>query len=152
MSTGLERMGLLLQGLMLDDRTAIITEPVRSEQDLPDILPGHEYECVIETQKFVVLRRILVRDLVLVRLEIGNVKDVPFELESKDRAQRNYRLKGLDGEALKKDLVMAGAAVATRDTIAIAPELEVRLLLRNENGVPAKPRAALFVQEEKSTW
>lgn len=130
-------------------RTSVITDwRVRDENDLPDVPPGGEYERVIAPQKFVVLRRILVRDMTLVRLEIGMVKDIPFELESEDGPQRTYRLKGLDDDDLKKRLVKTGAAVATKDSIAIAPAVEVRTILRNEGVAPAKPRAALIVHEE----
>lgn len=130
-------------------RTAVITDwRVRDEDALPDVPPGGEYEREIAPQKFVVLRRILVRDLTLVHLRIGAVDEVPFELESADGSLRTYKPKGLNDEALKKRLVDTGAAAAPQDTIAIAPALEVRLLLRNEGSTPAKPRAALIVYEE----
>ena len=129
-------------------RTSIITDWRTREEDLPDVAPGDEYERVIAPQKFVVLHKILVQGMVLVRLEIGTVKDVPFELESEDGPKRTYRFKGLADEALKKALVKTGAAVATSDSIAVAPALEVRVFLRNEGATPAKPRAALLVQEE----
>lgn len=150
--TGLEKMGLFLKDVSIDERTAIITDwNIRSEKDLPNMLPGHEQECVIAPQTFVVLRKILVGDyLALVRLEIGAVREVPFEMEPSLSYQRSYRLKGLDDEALKKSLLMVGAAVATKDTIALAPGLEVRMLLRNDRGITTKLRAGLFVQEEKT--
>ena len=120
-------------------------------EDLPDVLPGHEHQCVIAPQTFVVLRKILVGDyLTLVRLEIGAVREVPFELEPSLSYQRSYRLKGLDDEVLKKSLLMIGAAVATKDSIALTPGLEVRMLLRNDRGITTKLRAGLFVQEEKT--
>lgn len=130
-------------------RTSIITDwRVRDDSDLPDVPPGGEYECVIAPQKFVVLRQIVVRGPSLVRLRIGGVPDVPFELESVDGDVRRYRPKGLDDESIKKQLVKTGAAAAGPNTIAIAPALEVCLQLRNEGDAPTKPRAALLVQEE----
>lgn len=129
-------------------RTSIITDwSVRDEDELPDVPPGGEHEQAIAPQKFVVLRRIVVRDLTLVRLQIG-VVEVPFELETTDGPLRTYRPKSLNDDALKKRLVATGAAVATVDSIAIAPGQEVRVLLRNDGQLPAKPRAALLVQEE----
>ena len=139
---------------MADARISIITDWRIKDSDLPDVAPGDEFERVIAPQKFVVLRRIRVvsvlsgGDMTLVRLEIGVVKDIPFELESTDGLVRTYRLKGLDDEDLKRRLVKTGAAVATKDAIAIAPALEVRTILRNEGIRPAKPIVALLVQEE----
>ena len=129
-------------------RTSLITDwRVRDESTLPDIAPGEEHERVIAPQKFVVLRRVIVSDLTLIHLQIGAV-EVPFDLEVSDGPLRTYKPKSLDDEALKKCLVAIGAAVATVDSIAIAPGLEVRVLLRNDGQLPAKPRAALLVQEE----
>lgn len=133
----------------ITNRTSIITDwRVRNEEALPDIPPGGEYECAIAPQKFVVLYRILVQELTLVRLEIGAIDDVPFELESADGPRRSYRLRSLDDDALKKRLVAIGAAVATPDSIALSPGLEVWAHLRNDTAAPAKPRVALLVQEE----
>lgn len=131
-------------------RTSIITDWRTKESDLPDVAPGDEYERVIAPQKFVVLHRVVVRGMTLVRLEIGAVKNVPFELDSTDSngPQRTYRLGGLDDELLKKSLIKTGAAVASAQSLALAPGLEVRAILRNESTAPAKPRAALVVQEE----
>jgi hypothetical protein len=137
-------------------RLSVITDWRVREDDLPDVAPGEEFEYVIAPQKFVVLHRIRVvsslprGDMALIRLEIGMVKDIPFELESTDGPVRTYRLKGLNDDDLKKRLIKTGAAVATKDSIAIAPALEVRTVLRNEGSRPAKPRAALLVQEEIS--
>jgi hypothetical protein len=129
-------------------RISVITDwRIRDEDDLPDVAPGTEYECVIAPQKFVALRRIVVRDLTLVRLAIGTIK-VPFELESADGPVRTYRLRDLGDEDLRRRLVKTGAAVATSEMIAIVPGLEVRTVLRNETTAPAKPRAALIVHEE----
>jgi len=138
---------------------SVITDWRTCEDDLPDVTPGEEFERVITPQKFVVLHQILLinaltlGDMVLVHLRIGGVEGVPFELKSNERAcgegpVLTYRLKGLDNKDLKRRLVDTGAAVATRDSIAISPGLDVRLLLRNEGRRPAKPRAALVVQEE----
>lgn len=131
--------------------TAVITDWRIRDDDLPDVAPGEEYECVIAPQKFVAICRIVVRDLTLVRLQIGTVKEVPFELVDQEGAGgpvRAYRLRGLDDEDLRRLLVATGAAVATSTMIAIAPGLEVRTVLRNEGTAPAKPRSALIVQEE----
>lgn len=134
-------------------RTSVITDwRIRDENDLPDIGPGEECERVIAPQKFVVLYRIIVRGswASLVRLQIGAVPDVPFELESvdDDGKLRHYRPTDLANEAIKKQLIKVGAAAATPNAIAIAPGLEVRLHLRNEGARPAKLSAALLVQEE----
>jgi hypothetical protein len=131
-------------------RISVITDSRTRENDLPDVAPGAEFECVIASQKFIVLHRIRVVNMALVRLEIGRVKDIPFELESADGPIRTYRLKNLGDDDLKRHLISVGAAVATKDSIAIAPTLEVRVFLRNEGATPAKPRAALLVQEEIS--
>jgi len=133
-------------------RTAVITDWRTRENDLPDLAPGEEYTRLIAPQKFVVLCRIRIQNTVLVSLRIGAVEGVPFELESTDGAernvQRNYRRAGLSDEALKKRLVLTGVAVATPDSIAISPGLEVCLVVRNDGTVPVKPRAALIVLEE----
>jgi hypothetical protein len=137
-------------------RMSVITDWRTKEDDLPDVAPGEEYEYVIAPQKFVVLHRIRVvnslpgGDLTLVRLKIGAIEDVPFELDRVDGLVRTYRLKGLDNEDLKKLLVRTGAA-AMKAAIAIAPALEVRAVLRNEGTRAAKPRAALIVQEEEAS-
>ncbi len=118
--------------------------PLRGE--LPALQPGEEHAYEIAAQKFVLLRRILIPPigLTLVRLWIG-VVEVPFELESADGT---YRMTGLGDETLKKRLIGAGAAVASFDTVALAPALEVHVLLRNDGAVPEKPRVSLLVQEE----
>ena len=132
-------------------RTSVITDwRVRDESDLPDIPPGGEYECVIAPQKFVVLRQIIVRGPSLVRLQIGAVPDVPFELEGVDGEIRRYRPKDLEQEPIKKQLVKVGATAAGPNMIAISPGLEVRLQLRNDGDAPTKPRSALLVHEEVS--
>lgn len=132
-------------------RMSVITDwRVCDENDLPDVPPGGEYERVITPQKFVVLHQIILRGPYLLRLQIGAVPDVPFELESVDGEIRRYRPKGLDQEAIKQQLVMTGAAAIGENAIAIVPGLEVRLQLRNERAAPTKPRVALLVQEEVS--
>ena len=138
-------------------RLSVITDWSTKDDDLPDVTPGETFERVIASQKFIVLHRIRVVDLALDRLEIGVVKDIPFELDSTEGTVRTYRLKGLDDNDLKQRLVRAGAA-AMKDAVAIAPTLEradpvaweVRIVLRNDGSAPAKPRAALIVQEEGS--
>jgi hypothetical protein len=193
----LETTTRCLKGTLVIPRTSVITDWRSRDEDLPDVAPGEEYECRIAPQKFVALRQIRVLNMVLVRLRIGAVEEVPFELESTDvhkastackqcdhaRAyhreaadtqepwlcaypahqngapcdcqgfveptqQRNYKPAGLAVAPLKKRLIATGAAVATADSIAITPGLEVCLVLRNEGQVPVKPRAALIVYEE----
>ena len=128
-------------------RTSIFTDWGVRDEDLPDVPPGGDHECLSRPQKFILLCRIVVRNMTLVRLKIGDV-EVPFELEDTNDTVRRYRPKDLDDAGLKKQLVVTGAAVATHDSIAIVPGLEIRALLRNEGALPAKPRAALLVQEE----
>lgn len=132
----------------MSPRIDVLTEWPTREEDLPELLPGDEFEYVIAPQKFVALQRILVHDVILVRLRIGAVDEVPFELESEDGPQRTYKPRGLDDDALKKRLVATGAAASPGNTIALVPGLEVRMLLRNESAVSAKPRSALIVYEE----
>jgi hypothetical protein len=126
--------------------TTVALTPCEDE-DLPNVPPGGEHERVLSPQKFVVLHRILTCDMILIRLQIGTV-EVPFELDNTDSLQWTYRPRGLDDDLLRNRLVATGAAVATTDSIAVAPGLEVRALLRNESAVPAKPRVALLVYEE----
>jgi hypothetical protein len=133
-------------------RMSVITDwRVRDERELPDIPPGDEYEHVIAPQKFVVLHRIIVHGPSLVRLGIGAVPDVPFELVSADGDVRRYRPKDLDKqffETCHGCLVKVGAAAVGPSAIAIAPGLEVWLVLRNDGETPVKPQASLIVQEE----
>jgi len=130
------------------NRMSVVTDWRTRDEDLPDVPPGGEYERTIAPQKFVALRRIVALNLVLVRLRIGAVDDVPFELESADGRRRTYRPMDLDDAALRERIAAVGAAVVAPDAIAIAPGLEVRVVLRNETATPAKPRVALLVQEE----
>jgi len=131
----------------MSTRTSVITDWGVRDEDLPDVPPGEEHECLSRPQRFIVLCRIVVRGMTLVRLRIGTV-EVPFELESTNDAVRRYKPKPKDLDGLKNQLRATGAAVATHDSIAITPGLEIRALLRNEGTVPIKPRAALLVQEE----
>lgn len=134
--------------------SAITDWRVRDENDLPDVAPGHEYERVIAPQRCVALRRIVVRDpMTLVRLEIGTIPN-PFELESTHVATaevqhsvRTYRLGDLGSEDLGRSLLKIGAAIAARKRIAIAPGLEIRVVLRNEGADPAKACVALLHEE-----
>ncbi len=128
-------------------RISVITDWRTKEDDLPDVAPGETFERVIASQKFLVLHRVRVVGLAVDSIEIGTVKSVPFELEKTEGAVRTYRFASLDDEALKKSLMKTGAA-AVKDAIAIAPTLEVHIFLRNDGSAPAKPRAALIVQEE----
>lgn len=132
---------------MADPRTALITDWRAKEHDLPDIDPSKEHDLLITPQQFVVLHYVLVRErgLVLVRLGIGAVEDLPFELINDGDDAKVYHLKNMGTR--KEDLANTGAAVAADNMVAIPPGLDVHLLLRNERLVPVKPRAALFVQE-----
>ena len=134
---------------MTAPRTSVVTDRrVRDDSKLPDVPPGETYERVIALPKFAVLHQVVVTGPSLVRLGIDAVPDVPFELESTDGNVRRYRPCGLTDEAIKKHLVKVGAAAAGENAIAIAPGLEVKLLLHNDVSVPVKPRAAIVVQEE----
>lgn len=125
---------------MTTPRMSVITVP-----------PGGEVECWITPQKFVVLHQIILRGWThLVRLRIGAVIDVPFELVNEDGEVRRYRPKGLDQVSIKDQLIATGAAAVGPNAIAIPPGMNVHLELRNERGIPTKPRAALLVQEETS--
>jgi hypothetical protein len=133
-----------------DPHTSVLTDWRSNEDDLPDVGPGEEHDLFITPQKFVVLHRVLVRErgLILVRLGIGAVEDVPFERIGTSDTVQVYRAKDLG--TLKRYLADAGAAVVTDNVIAVPPGMDVHLTLRNTGAVPAKPRAALFVQEESS--
>lgn len=133
---------------MTEPPTVVTDWRTRDESKLPDVAPGEEYERVIATQKFVVLHQVVVRGVVLVRLGIDAVSEVPFELDSVDGELRRYRIAGLTDDAVRKSLVKVGAAAAGENAVAIAPGLEVKLLVRNEGSLPVKPRAAIVVQEE----
>ena len=129
-------------------RTVVITAwPDASA--LPDLTPGEEYMCVTESRKFFVLRGILVQGPSLIGLQVGDVFDIPFELESVVDEVRRYLPKGLD-HAIREKLIKTGAALVGPNAIAISPGLEVRLQLLNEGAEPTKPRAALLVEEEIS--
>jgi hypothetical protein len=136
-----------------DPRTSVITDRhVRDENELPDVPTGAEYARVIAPQKFVVLHQIVVRGPSLIRLQIGEVPDVPFELVSTDSDGRRYRPKDLDKQFFETchGCLKVGAAAVGPNAIAIAPGLEVWLVLRNDGETPVKPRAALIGQEEAS--
>lgn len=128
-------------------RASAITDWDTREDELPDVEPGAEYERAYASQKFIVLRRVVVRGMALARLQIGGV-EVPHELEGMGDLTRTYRPAGLDNTDLRRQLISAGARVATKDSIAISPSLEIRVVLRNDGDAPTKPRAALMVQEE----
>ena len=109
--------------------SAITDWRIRDENDLPDVLPGEEYERVITPQKHVVLHRILARHLVLARLQIGAL-EVPFELSTTVGSSRTY------------------LPTLTADRrIAVLAGMDVRIYLHNDGTAPAKPRAALIVEE-----
>jgi hypothetical protein len=126
------------------------------DEALPDIAPGRDSEYVVKTQNFCVLHQVHVvqvaqEDMVLVRLDIGTAQGVPFELDQENAESnvRVYRLKDLEDADLKDRLVKTGAAVATKNTIAIGPFLEIRTVLRNQGASIAKHRVAFLGQEEK---
>lgn len=129
-------------------RLSLITD--HNESELPDVPPGDEYERVIALQKFIVLYQIMVRGPSLVRLRIGALPDVPFELVSVDGEVRLYRPKDLDKQFFDRLLVKVGTAAVGPNAIAVPPGMEVWLVLRNDGEMPTKPRAALIVQEESS--
>ena len=119
-------------------RMSAITDWRTPNEDLPDVLPGEEYEYVITPQKHVTLCRILVHDLHpvhdlrLVRLQIGAV-EISFKLERTDGPRRAYQ-----PPKRRTDLAAEIPLLAGQD---------VRLTLRNHGDVSAKPRAALLVRE-----
>jgi hypothetical protein len=129
--------------------TSVITDWNAREDELPDVAPGDEHERLYRSQMFIVLMRVIVLDMVLARLQVGSV-EVPFALESTKNAKRTYTLAGLDDDDddLRRRLIEAGARVATKDSIAIMPGIDVRVVLRNDGSTPTKPRVALIVQEE----
>lgn len=134
-------------------RMSVITDwRFRDVNELPDVLPGAEYERGIASQKFVVLHQIVIRGPSLISLRIGALSDVPFELVSTDGDIRRYRPKDLDKQFFDRLLVKVGAAAVNPNTIAIPPGMEVWLVLRNDGAAPVKPRAALIVQEEERVW
>ena len=137
----------------MNTRTTLITDwRVRDEDALPDVPPGEEYERVITPQKHVALRQILVNDLCLVCLKIGAV-EVPFELASTDGALRIYRPAHAKFDSVLSARFDAHRAAMARmpiagDEIAVMAALDVRLTLRNNGDVSAKPRASLLAREE----
>ena len=113
---------------------AIITDWRSSEDDLPDVAPGEEYERRITPQNNLELRRIMIRDLRLIRLRIGN-REVAFQQDvvtSDDAAPRGYR--PLDPFAVHVDSFFVHAGE------------DVIILLRNDGRVTGKPRAALLAR------
>lgn len=129
-------------------RASVITDWNTPEDKLPDVEPGAEYERLYASQRFIVLRRVVVRGMALARLQVAGV-EVPHELEGTGDRTRTYRPAGLDNPDLRRQLIAAGARVATKDSIAVAPALEIRVVLRNDGPETVKPRAALMVQEER---
>jgi hypothetical protein len=143
-------------------RTSVITN--RQIGDLPTmVLPGTELECVIRPQMFVVLHHIRSLVLTLVRLRIGAVEDIPFELEGEEAGREllrrrhripsthSYHLVGLDNPELKQKLARCGLAVATVapiHSIALPPAIDVVLVLRNDTKVPVQAIVGLVVLEE----
>jgi hypothetical protein len=132
----------------MSSRVSTITDWRIRDEDLPDISPGRECVREITPQKFVVLRKILVPGLSLIRLRIGAVDEVPFELEGADGRLRTYRPALPNDARLVTRLIAAGARAEARDAIRVVPGMSVWLILRNETDAPAKPLASLLVEEE----
>jgi len=116
-------------------RLSAITDWHTPEDALPDVLPGDMYEHGITPQKRITLCRVLVRDLHLAHLRIGNV-EISFKLENADGPLRTYQ-----PTLRRTDLVTELQVLAGQD---------VRVTLRNDGALPVKPRAALLVREEES--
>jgi hypothetical protein len=115
---------------------------------LVNLAPGDEVEHVFTPQKNVTLRRVLIRDVTLLRVHIGKV-EVPFAFcgeDGRDGRRLSYRATGL--LALRDQLVATGAAIDGHDEIALPAGLNVRLLLRNDQERTATPRASLLVEEK----
>lgn len=127
-------------------RMTVITDwRVRDEDALADVAPGEEYERVITPQKPVTLRRILC-NLCLERLQVGPV-DIPFEITADDG---QIRYKPIWLHRVRDALARAGSGARGDDGVVVAAGQDVRILLRNETDAPAKPRAALLIEEEDS--
>lgn len=128
-------------------RHFVITNWRTCDEDLPSVPPGDEHVVVTTPPKFVILYQILVRDMVLKRLEIGGVKNIPFEAENPSYFPRIYRLTGLDSEKIKSLLGEIGISILSEEALAIPPGLEIRFVLRNEGPSYTKPRTALVFRE-----
>ena len=132
----------------MSDHMSVITDWRVRDDDLPDILPGEEFEHVITPQKHVVLCRIVVGGLHLVRLVIGII-EIPFKLEA---FANPFKLEAYDNNDLRTYRPTAPKQLTIRrtkaDEIAVVAGQDVRVVLRNEGDEPAKPRAALLVREE----
>ena len=144
-------------------RMSLVTDWRTRDEDLPDVLPGEEYERVITPQKHVTLCRILVNGLHLVRLQIGAVEEVPFRLMGVDGRRRGYSPRidlvprrddddSLRSCAAREKLLQIQSIPqpTVPDEVAILAGVNVHITLRNERAVPVKPRAALLVREEIS--
>jgi len=128
--------------------TSVVTDWRLRDEDLFDMLPGEACERVITPQKHVVLRQVVVHHLKLVRLQIGNVFSVPFEICGEDGDLRTYR-PAVPADA-RRQLTGTGAQVLAADAIRVVAALDVRLILRNDGTSPHKPIVSLLVQEEAS--
>ena len=124
---------------------ALLTEDLT--EDLPDILPGEELEIVCSSTEFIVLRHVLTRGAILIHLQIGDI-EVPFELDSTEGPYRTYTPRDLNNPALRDRLIATNPLPIGSTSIAIAPNLEIRARLNNEESTPTRPRAALLVHEE----
>lgn len=123
---------------------------IPDESLLSDLAPSESCAREITPQKNVVLRKILVPNFSLIRLGIGEVDEVPFELESADGRLRTYRPAIPSDDPVVSQLDWTGARMVARDAIRVVAGLTVWLILRNDTDAPAKPRASLLVEEEKT--
>lgn len=119
----------------------------------PDLLPGEVRVLALVPPQFSLLQYVLLSpDVSLTRLQISGIEiscaQVPYEEVPPGDPWQWYRFRDLDDPALRRALITHGAAVATRDTIAVSPNVEIQVHLRNVGTTPAKPRAALLVHEE----
>jgi hypothetical protein len=134
----------------LNTRLTTVTDWRVRDEDLPDIPSGFECQREIAPQKHVVLRQIVVRHLKLVRLRIGAVTFVPFEICGEDGDLRIYRPAIPVDSPIVEYLAGCGARVDGPDAIRVVAGMNVDLLLRNDRTAPTKPRVSLLVQEEKT--
>lgn len=103
---------------------------------------------MITPQKHSVLCQIVVPDLKLVRLRIGAVYSVPFEICGEDGALRIYRPIIPTNAEVVQHLAGCGAQVVSPNAIRVCAGMDVCLILRNAGTSPAKPRVSLLVQEK----
>ena len=98
----------------------------------------------------------MTQNVVLVRLRIGAVEDVPFEQVPRRERLRDlgdltqtYQPAGLHDEDLKHRLVKTGAAVAGPNTIYMVPGLDIRAVVRNDGVWATQFRVAIVAEEDR---